>query len=96
MPKQPKAAPGKTTRDYEQLGQMLDNIYQSGYIDRNQAYKMSFFKGIAGGLGSVLGATIGIALLLWILSLFNQIPLVGQFTEKVQDTVKTQKEKPTP
>ncbi|MES2971393.1 MAG: DUF5665 domain-containing protein [Patescibacteria group bacterium] len=71
----------------EELGNMLANIYESGYLDRSKAYKMSFFKGVMGGLGGVIGATIVLGLLLWILTLFENVPLVGRFTESVRDTV---------
>ena len=77
----------KTKQDYEQLGKMLTNIYESGYADRNQAYKMSFLKGLAAGFGGVIGATIMVALLLWVLTFFDSIPLVGRFTERTRNTI---------
>lgn len=66
---------------------MLTNIYESGYIDRNQAYKMSFIKGLLAGFGGVIGATIVVALLLWVLTFFDNIPLVGRFTERTRTTI---------
>lgn len=66
---------------------MLENIYQTGYVDRNEAYKMSFLKGVLGGVGGVLGATIVVGLLLWVLSLFNEVPLIGPLLDNLQDTV---------
>ncbi len=75
--------------DYEQIGKMVQNIYDSGYVDRNTVFKMSFLKGLAAGVGSVVGATIVVALLLWVLNLFESVPLVGPLTEKLQDTVET-------
>jgi hypothetical protein len=74
---------------YEQLGRMLESIYESGYIDRNKTYKMSFLKGIAAGFGGVVGATIVVGLLLWILNFFDQVPLVGPLSDKIKDTVQT-------
>lgn len=68
---------------------MLESIYESGYIDRNKTYKMSFLKGIAAGFGGVIGATIIVAILLWALNLFDQVPLIGPFTDKIQHTVQT-------
>lgn len=87
MPKQPKTQVQKTSIDYENLGKMLENIYQTGYVDRNQMYKMSFFKGVVAGFGGVLGATILVALLVWILSLFETVPLVGPVFDNLEDTV---------
>jgi hypothetical protein len=80
----------RSPKEYEQLGRMLENIYESGYTDRNQAYKTSFIKGILSGLGGVIGATILIALLLWILTLFKQVPLVGPFFDRVRTTVQNE------
>jgi hypothetical protein len=78
MPKKSKK-PSKEV-SYEQLGKMLESIYESGYIDRNKTYKMSFLKGIAAGFGGVVGATVIVAILLWLLSLLNFVP----FVDKIQ------------
>ena len=85
MPK--PSSSGKQKVDHEQLGQMLTNIYESGYIDRNQAYKMSFVKGLLSGLGGVIGATLVLGLLLWIVSLLGQVPLLDRITDNITDTV---------
>lgn len=77
-------------QSYEQIGKMVENIYLTGYIDKNQMYKMSFLKGLVTGLGGVLGATIVVGLLLWVLSLFNRVPLIGPITEQIKETVQTQ------
>lgn len=74
---------------YEQLGRMLENIYQTGYIDKNQMYKMSFVKGLLSGVGGVLGATLVVAFLLWVLSLFDSIPFIGPVIDSIRDTVET-------
>lgn len=68
---------------------MLVNIYESGYIDHNKAYKMSFVKGVIGGLGGVIGATIVVALLIWILTIFSSVPLVGRLLNNIEQTVDT-------
>lgn len=72
---------------YEDVGKMLTNIYESGYIDRNQTYKMSFIKGIVSGVGGVIGATLVVALGLWVLSIFKEVPLLGPFTDRVRSTI---------
>lgn len=76
-----------TKPSHEQLGQMLQSIYETGYMDRKTMYKMSFIKGILAGLGGVIGATIVVALLLAILNLFDRVPLIGPLSDKLEQTV---------
>lgn len=76
---------------YEDLGKMLVSIFESGYIDKNKSYKSSFIKGVLGGFGGVIGATIVVGLLIWILSFFKQIPFIGPSLDKVRNTVQEQK-----
>lgn len=66
---------------------MLMNIYESGYLDRNKAYKMSFIKGVISGLGGAIGATIVLGIILWVLSLFDSVPLIGRLIENLQNSV---------
>lgn len=77
-------------KDYEEIGRMVAAIYESGYIDNSKSLKMSFIKGMFQGFGGVLGATLLVALLIWLLSLFSEIPFVGRVTEQVQDTIQSQ------
>lgn len=86
------ASKQKSPEAYEELGRVVASILESGYLDKKQAYKTSFIKGVFGGLGGVIGATIVVALLVWFLSLFGHIPLVGKFVDKVDQTVQTTKQ----
>lgn len=81
----------RPSKEYEELGKMVASIYESGYLDKNQSYKQSFIKGVIGGFGGVLGATVVIALLLWILSLFHHLPFIRDITDNVKQTVQTRK-----
>jgi hypothetical protein len=77
----------KTAREYEQLGRLISSVYESGYLDKKQSYKTSFIKGVFSGFGGVVGATVVVGVLLWVLSLFGSVPLIGRFTDRVEQTV---------
>jgi len=68
---------------------ILEDLFYDFHRSRRQVYKMNFLRGIFFGVGSVLGATIVIALLLWILSRLVDLPGgVGDFIQYVVDVVK--------
>jgi hypothetical protein len=81
----------QTNKDYEQLGRIVANIYESGYLDKSQTYKMSFIKGLLAGLGGVIGATIVVTLLLWALTFFDNVPFVGRLTQQTRQTIQQSK-----
>lgn len=76
--------------DYERLGRMMEVIFMTGYVNRVRYFRMAFVKGVFAGLGSVVGASIVVALLLWVISLFETLPLIGPVSENIQQTVETQ------
>ncbi len=76
----------KNSKEHEQLGKMVAEIYESGYLDKHRMLKTSFLKGVVSGLGGVIGATVGVAILLWILSLFSVLPFADNLKEVIQNS----------
>lgn len=87
-----KAKESLTSADYERLGKAMATVYESGYVNKSRIMRMSFVRGLFQGFGAVIGGTILVAVLVWLLSLFGHIPLVGNFAEKLQDTVNSTQE----
>ncbi len=56
---------------------LLEEIFDDIYRNRRRMYHVNFFRGIFFGLGSVLGGTVVVAIVVWILSFFVQIPGIG-------------------
>lgn len=79
----------KTNTEYEKLGKLLVSIGEAGAVNRKRLYRTAFIKGVFSGLGGVIGATILLALFIWVLSLLGDFPLIGRFAEKAQDTVRS-------
>lgn len=73
----------KTKREKEllELGEKLQNFYDSGYVNKKQALWFSFAKGLLSGFGAFLGGTILIALLLWLLTFFQDVPGLTHIVE---------------
>jgi len=78
-----------TPEEKEQLalGKKLQEFYLHGYINKKQTILFSLYKGVAAGFGAVIGGTIVVAILIWILSQFGQVPLIGNFTNSVKQTI---------
>lgn len=70
-----------------ELGRKLEQFYNLGYVNRKQALLFSLYKGIATGLGVFVGGTILIALLVWILGLFGEVPLLGHFVDSLNKSL---------
>jgi len=66
---------------------LLEQLFNDHYKYRWRVYQMNFFRGLFFGLRSVLGATLLVGLALWILSLFTELPFVGNFVEKSQTSI---------
>ncbi|RWZ78848.1 MAG: hypothetical protein EOT05_03835 [Candidatus Microsaccharimonas sossegonensis] len=67
---------------------ILEDLFYDFHTSRRQVYLMNLIRGIFFGVGSVLGGTIVIAIVLWILNLLVDVPGgFGQFIQFVVNTV---------
>ena len=80
-----------TKKDQKQkeldLHQALEVLFASEYINKHKLYLHNFLRGIFFGAGGVIGATLLIAFLLWILSIFDTVPLIGPFIDNTRHTI---------
>lgn len=66
---------------------LIEELFEDHYKNRWNIYKVNFFRGISFGLGSVLGATVVVALMLWVLSWFGGVPLIGNLSHETSQTI---------
>lgn len=74
----------KLTAELETLNEhLLIRIHNSLW----KLILFQFTRGLAFGLGSVLGASILVSLVVWWLSQFEFIPIIGDFTKQLIDWI---------
>ncbi len=67
---------------------VLEDLFYDFNRSRVQVYKMNFVRGIMLGAGTVIGGTLVIALIIWILSLLSHVfPPLGSFFEGISHTL---------
>jgi len=88
-----KETPAKlTVGDYERIGQDLELVVATGYAHKRRLFGASLLKGLATGIGSVLGATIMLLVLLWLLTLLGKTPIIGEFFDDIRNTISNNKQ----
>jgi hypothetical protein len=67
---------------------IIEDLFYDFHKSRKEVYAMNFFRGIWFGIGSIIGGTIIIAVVIWLLNLLVDLPGgVGDFIQYVVDTV---------
>lgn len=77
--------------ELEKLRKELETLNSHRFIKmHNSLIKLTLFqftRGLAFGLGSVLGASLLVSLVVWWLAQFEVIPIVGDFTRQIIDWI---------
>jgi hypothetical protein len=66
---------------------LIEDLFYDFNRSRAEVYKMNFIRGIFFGLGTVIGGTVIVAVALWLLSFFIDIPGIGQSVQQLQQTL---------
>lgn len=83
----------KAVRDNQENGArqaVLEDLFNDFNRNRFTVYKFNFFRGIFFGLGSVIGGTIVVALIIWLLTILgNFFPPIDSFLTDVTNTIRS-------
>ena len=67
---------------------ILEDLFYDFHKTRRQVYGMNFIRGLMFGVGSVLGGTVVIGVVIWLLSLLVDLPGgIGNFVQYIVDLV---------
>lgn len=67
---------------------IIEDLFYDFNRSRHNVYWMNFVRGIFFGVGSIIGGTIVIAIIIWLLSLLVDLPGgIGNFVQYVVDLV---------
>lgn len=89
-----KKAAHKVKKDTEVSARraLLEQLFYDFHTSRAQIYWMNFFRGIFFGVGTLVGGTLVVALIVWILSLLADVPGgFGDFIQYIVETVESGK-----
>lgn len=90
MPKQTTKA-SLTKEESIIAAKALEILFASQFISKRQLYKENFIRGMFFSAGTIIGATLIVAFSAWVLSLFNEVPIVGPAVDTIQKSIESTK-----
>ncbi len=84
----------KVIRDNENGARqaILEDLFFDFHRSRRQVYSMNFWRGIFFGFGSVLGATLSVTILVWVLGhLVDVFPPLADFFNTLINTMQSRR-----
>jgi 4-hydroxybenzoate polyprenyltransferase len=78
---------GNKTKPRIEAARLAEIMSKADYISKSQLYWQNFVRGLFFGFGSLLGATLVIAIVMWLLSLFSVVPFLGPIAENARQTI---------
>jgi hypothetical protein len=77
--------------DYERLGRAIESALIDDYIDllgnTRRQIRGAFVRGIFTGFGTVIGATIIVGIVVWVLGMLGGVPFIGDYLKATSDTI---------
>ncbi len=68
--------------------QLIEELFNDFHSNRRQVYWMNFTRGLFFGFGTLLGGTVLVAFLIWILGQFDSLPFIGEYIRNIISTMK--------
>lgn len=76
-----------TSRQLNDVAKALEILFATNFLSKKKLYWENFVRGLTFSIGGIIGATVGLALILWVLSFFKTVPLIGPLVRNAQETI---------
>ena len=73
----------RKSTEYQAIGKLLEDTYMVNSEVKSKVLWFSFLRGLTYGLGIFIAGTLVVGILIWVLGLFDNVPLIGPFIEKI-------------
>ncbi len=67
---------------------LLEELFNDFHRSRVQIYWMNFTRGIFFGFGTLLGGTVLVAFVIWVLGMFDTLPYIGEYIRNIINAMK--------
>ncbi len=74
-------------RNHDELAHALEILFAIDYFDKKKLYFHNFVRGMFFSAGGVIGATLIIGVLIWVLSIFDNIPVIGPVFNNTKNSI---------
>lgn len=69
---------------------LIEELFNDFYRSRRHVYWINFVRGIFFGLGTIIGGTVIVAFLIWLLGQFaGWFPAIGEYIKQIIDTMQS-------
>ncbi|MEX0748704.1 MAG: DUF5665 domain-containing protein [Candidatus Saccharimonadales bacterium] len=79
-------------KDYARLGKTLEKVLLQYNLQVTRHWgkfiALSFVRGLFMGLGSIIGATLLVALIVWLLNIFGGLPVFGEWFDALRESIR--------
>ena len=63
---------------------IIEDLFYDFHRSRRQIYVMNFYRGLFFGFGTIVGGTVIVAVLIWVLSKFaGWFPFIGEYINQI-------------
>ena len=68
---------------------LFEEMFYDFYHNRYKVYWMNFVRGVSFGFGVLIGGTVVVAIVVWLLSRFVTVPLIGEYIKQIIDVIQS-------